>query len=282
MSRGVHNFIFTPRIQYNASVDPLSFDHMATIYDDTRVVNEEGFSAVLDFIIERYPPLKYKQFFEPGIGTGRIGIALAERGYQVTGIDISEKMLDILSEKLSRRKDSLPLVFQKADVTALPFKNNSFDICVIVHLFHLVRDWHKAVSEVFRVLKPAAPLIMIATGAGMEVPSINDRYRELCAECGRPAKPIGLPGIPTLQEYLKNLGRHMEIIENRWQWTQEVRIEEAFRHIKLRYYGMTRLVPKTLHMKVVRKLELELRKQYGSLDTVAEVTNQIKLMLVTV
>jgi ubiquinone/menaquinone biosynthesis C-methylase UbiE len=262
-------------------VKSLSFDPMADIYDETRVVNEKCFSAVLDFIVERYPPSRYKKLFEPGIGTGRIGMALADRGYRVTGIDISEKMLDVLSEKLSRRKDSLPLVFQKADVTALPFKDASFDICVVVHLFHLVRDWQKAVSEVFRVLKPGAPLVLIATGAGLEVPAINVRYRELCAECGRPAKSIGLPGIPAFQEYLKKLDRKTEIIENRWKWTQKVYISDAFQHIKLRYYGMTRLVPKTIHSKVVKKLELELKNQYSTLDTVVEVPNQMRLMLVT-
>ncbi|OGO18015.1 MAG: hypothetical protein A2Z15_08310 [Chloroflexi bacterium RBG_16_50_11] len=255
---------------------------MASVYDETRVVDEANFNAVLDLIIEKYPPSKYKKLFEPGIGTGRIGIALAERGYHVTGIDISRKMLKVLEKKLSCRQDSLPMVFKKADVTALTFEDTSFDISVVVHLFHLVRNWQKAVSEVLRVLKPGAPLIMIATGAGMEVPAINDRYRELCAECGHSANHIGLPGIPVLQEYLKNFGRHTEIIENRWQWTQKVRIDEAFRHIKLRYYGMTRLVPKAIHLKAVRKLESELRKQYGTLETELEVPNQMRLFLITV
>jgi len=253
---------------------------MAAVYDETRTIDEASFNAVLDLIAEKYPPPEYLKLLEPGIGTGRIGMALAERGYHVTGIDISRKMLKVLAGKLARRKDALPLVFQKADVTALPFEDTSFDISVVVHLFHLVRNWQKAVAEVLRVLKPGAPLVMIATGAGKEVISINERYRQLCAECGHPAKPIGMPGLPELKEYLKGFGRSMEIIEN-WQWTKKVRIDEAFRHIKLRYYGMTRLVPRTVHLKVVKKLKTELRQQYGVLETEVEVPNRMRLILIT-
>ena len=82
-------------------MESVSFDPMADIYDETRVFNEGCFNAALDFLTERFPPSKYNELLEPGIGTGRIGIPLAEKGYSVTGVDISEKMLKVLAEKLS-------------------------------------------------------------------------------------------------------------------------------------------------------------------------------------
>jgi ubiquinone/menaquinone biosynthesis C-methylase UbiE len=264
-----------------SSVDSLCFDPMADIYDDTRVINEACFNAVLDLIVEKYPPSKYKNLLEPGTGTGRIGIALAERGYQVNGIDISGKMLKVLEDKLKKRQYILPYTFKKADVTALPFSDASFDISVVVHLFHLVRNWQKAVAEVLRVLKPGAPLISFTTGAGLEIPAINDRYRELCAEFGHPSRLIGMTGFPEFNEYLQSLGRQVELIENRWQWTKKNRVDDAFRHIKLRYYGMTRLVPGEIHLNVVRKLERELLEQYGALDTEVEVPSQMRLVFIT-
>jgi ubiquinone/menaquinone biosynthesis C-methylase UbiE len=258
----------------------IAFDAMATIYDETRTFDKAIFDAVLDYLVEKFPPSDFRKLFEPGIGTGRIAIPLAEKGYHVTGVDISPKMLKALAGKLSRRRDSLPLVFRETDVTALPFEDASFDIAVVVHLFHLVRNWKKAVDEVLRVLKPGAPLIMIATGTGMEIPDVNNKYRELCTECGKPARPIGLPGLPALREYLKNYSRRVEIIENRWKWTQKVCVAEALRHVKLRYYGMTRLVPEAIHLKAVDRLEKELKKQYGPLETEVEVPNQMRLKLV--
>lgn len=263
-----------------SSVDSLCFDPMADVYDDTRVINERCFNSFLDFLTEKYPPSRYPNLLEPGTGTGRIGIPLAKRGYQVTGVDISSKMLNVLANKLSRRKDSVPFVFQKADVTDLPFQNATFDITIAVHLFHLIRNWQRAISEVFRVLKPGAPIICLTTGTGLEIPAINDRYRAICAEYGHPAKPVGLPHLSELKEYFKNLERQVEFIENRWQWTTTTRVDEEFHRIRLRYYGLTRLVPRAIHLKVVRKLKRELLKEYGTLDTEVTVPNQIRLLLI--
>src|SRR4030042_707865 len=112
----------------------MNFDSIAPIYDDTRVFDNECFNAALDFIVERYPPAVFKKLFEPGIGTGRIAIPLAERGYSVTGADISGEMLKILADKLRRREPPLNVSFQKTDVTALPFPDAAFDIAVAVHV----------------------------------------------------------------------------------------------------------------------------------------------------
>jgi ubiquinone/menaquinone biosynthesis C-methylase UbiE len=262
-------------------VDSISFDPMAAIYDETRVFNESCFNAALDFIVEKYPPVKYPKLFEPGIGTGRMAIPLAERGYSVTGADISGEMLKILAEKLSRSNPPLPVTFLKADITALHFPDAAFDISVATHVFHLVRNWKQAINEVLRVLKPGAPLILVYTGGGVEVPFINDRYRELCAGYGQSAKHIGLTKNAELQEYVGSLGRYTEMVENRWQWTNKVRVDEAVDHIKQKHYGMTHLVSDATHLKAVKSLELELRKQYGHLDIEVEVPHQMRLFFIT-
>jgi SAM-dependent methyltransferase len=255
---------------------------MAKIYDDSRVFDEGCFNAALDFLTERFPPSKFKKLFEPGIGTGRIGIQLAERGYHVTGVDISENMLKVLAEKLSRLPAPIPLRFQKADVTALPFRDASFDIAVAVHVFHLIRDWKKAVSEVLRVLKPDAPLILFFTGSGDEVPAIKDRYRELCAGSGHSASQIGLStNDDEFRSFLAAFDRRIETIENKWKWTQRIRVDESLRHIRSHYYSFTNLVPDSVHLEVVEKLERELQKQYGNLSVEVEVPNQMRLFLIT-
>jgi ubiquinone/menaquinone biosynthesis C-methylase UbiE len=266
---------------YNASVEFLSFDPMAAIYDETRIYDKTSFNAALDYIVSRFPPDRYPHLFEPGVGTGRIAIPLAERGYNVIGADISGEMLKILADKLMRRKSPLPVTYIRQDISSLPFQNTSFDIAVAVHIFHLIRDWKKAVNEVFRILKPGSPLILMYTGGGKEIPWVQDKYRELCTACGNPATHIGVSGLPELLEYLKNTGRHIETIENRWQWTRRSRVSEALENIKQRYYGMTRLVSEDIHRSVIEKLEAEVPKKYGSMDVEVEVPHQIRLMIAT-
>jgi predicted TPR repeat methyltransferase len=75
----------------------LSFDNMVRLYDETRIFDEECFESALDYMVERFPPRAFPNVLEPGIGTGRIAIPLAERGYRVTGVDISEEMLAFLT-----------------------------------------------------------------------------------------------------------------------------------------------------------------------------------------
>ena len=160
-------------------MESISFDSMAAVYDKTRIFDASCFSGALDCIKEKFHPRNYPHLFEPGIGTGRIALEFAVRGYRVTGVDISQEMLDLLKQKLANLNPLPQVSYRKADVTALPFLDNSFNICVAVHFFHLIPEWQKAVDEVLRVLKPEAPLVLIYTGYGTEIPSLQDRYVEL-------------------------------------------------------------------------------------------------------
>ncbi|MGD1120340.1 MAG: class I SAM-dependent methyltransferase [Dehalococcoidales bacterium] len=243
-------------------MDSISFDSMAAVYDETRALDEKSLNGALDLITTRFPPSQYQKLFEPGIGTGRIGIPLAERGYKVTGVDISENMLQVLQEKLARRPKALPVAFQKADITALPFKDAVYDISVATHVFHLIRHWKLAMSETLRVLKPKAPLVLMFTGAGMEAPDIRDRYRALAAGYGYTAKPIGMNTKTDLGDYLDSIGRHAEWVRDGWQWTQHVRLDKALADVKSKSYSDSKHVPDDVHTKVMEKIELELKKQY--------------------
>ena len=75
-------------------MESLNFDRMIKYYDETRIFNQKCFNEAINYIVERFPPKVYKKVFEPGIGTGRISIPLAQRGYHIYGIDISTEMLN--------------------------------------------------------------------------------------------------------------------------------------------------------------------------------------------
>lgn len=67
------------------------------------------------------PPAK---ILDVATGTGAQAYELAKQGYEVTGIDLSEGMLNQARKKYSH---TLKLKFLQADATTLPFKNNTFD-----------------------------------------------------------------------------------------------------------------------------------------------------------
>lgn len=68
---------------------------------------------------------------------------------------------------------------QKADITAMPFKDGDFDIVICSHVLEHIPDDRKAMREILRVLKPggvAMLMVPLATdGQGTdEQPDIND------------------------------------------------------------------------------------------------------------
>lgn len=96
------------------------------------------------------------KILEVGCGNGKTAIALAEAGMDVTAVDYSDVAIGICSA-YGRNID-----FRCADVTRLPFGDDSFDGSLAFHVFeHLSeQDMKAAASELLRVLKPSAKLLV--------------------------------------------------------------------------------------------------------------------------
>ncbi|MFC3067710.1 class I SAM-dependent methyltransferase [Phenylobacterium soli] len=96
---------------------------------------------------------------ELGAGSGRIAVALAERGLAVTGVDLSRPML----EQAEKRRAALPaaaagrLELRLGDMTALDLKR-SFDlvICPYFTLAHVPAGaaWRNSFATIARHLAP--------------------------------------------------------------------------------------------------------------------------------
>ena len=84
-----------------------------------------------------------------GCGTGRLAVALAERGARVWGVDPSAAMLAQARATAGRR-----VGFKQGRAEALPFKDGWFERAVLRLVVHLV-DRPLALPELARVLVPA-------------------------------------------------------------------------------------------------------------------------------
>jgi ubiquinone/menaquinone biosynthesis C-methylase UbiE len=83
-----------------------------------------------------------------GCGTGRLALALSERGARVWGVDVSEQMLAQAHVAVGQR---VGLKLGRAE--ALPFKGGWFERVVLRLVVHLV-DRPRALPEIARVLSP--------------------------------------------------------------------------------------------------------------------------------
>jgi ubiquinone biosynthesis O-methyltransferase len=101
-----------------------------------------------------------KSVLDAGCGTGIFSIIFANHGAEhVTGIDISEGSLHTARE-LKEKANLNNVQFQKQDMLALPFPEESFDIVWAWGTVHHTTDPFKAINELIRVLKPSGSILL--------------------------------------------------------------------------------------------------------------------------
>ncbi len=135
-------------------MNSLSFDGLAKLYDETRCFDRLRFQEAVQYLCECFPAHRFPHLMEAGIGTGRIALPLAEKGYTVAGVDLSWEMLTALKSMITAHPPAQPIRPAQADVTCLPLPAAAFDLALAVHLFYFVRNWQKAADEIQRTVRP--------------------------------------------------------------------------------------------------------------------------------
>jgi len=134
------------------------FNEVASDYDQWystqmgRFVDEIETTCAFDL----FSPEQGQNILDVGCGTGNFSIKLAEQGAVVIGIDVSEEMLSIARTKTG----ALPISYKNMDLYQLEFQDNTFDAVFSMAAFEFVEFPERALSELFRVLKPGGKLLV--------------------------------------------------------------------------------------------------------------------------
>lgn len=81
-----------------------------------------------------------------GVGAGRLAKPLSDLGFEITGVDVSRRML------LRARGNGLDRLVL-GDAYGLPFRDGAFDGTLMVHVLQSAVDWVRVAREVGRVTK---------------------------------------------------------------------------------------------------------------------------------
>ncbi len=127
------------------------FDEAAKAYDSWYESAKGSFADKVetDLAFNLFHPEKETRVLDAGCGTGNFSIKLAHMGCRVTGVDISEKMLDTARKKAQH--ESLDICFKNMNLYDLRFKDESFDGIFSMAALEFLRNPGKALEEMYRV-----------------------------------------------------------------------------------------------------------------------------------
>jgi demethylmenaquinone methyltransferase/2-methoxy-6-polyprenyl-1,4-benzoquinol methylase len=103
-----------------------------------------------------------KEMLDVATGTGDFALAaLKLNPDKITGVDISEGMLEIGRKKIKARGLNDRIVLLTGDSENLPFAENKFDAVTVAFGVRNFENLEKGLSEIFRVMKPGATLVVL-------------------------------------------------------------------------------------------------------------------------
>lgn len=113
-----------------------------------------------DWIERQFPPGQYALVLDMACGRGRHSLGLASRGYEVTGVDLAERAVQVAREQA--RRAGLHIRFEQGDIRT--WKGGAFDlVCNLFTSFGYFDDDEAnrgAVAAMAAHLKPGGWLVM--------------------------------------------------------------------------------------------------------------------------
>lgn len=156
----------------------------------------------------------------------------SRRKGSIIGVDVVDEMLDACRENLVEAEKTNPwfksefVDLKKGDALKLPVADNSIDVAAQNCLFNIFTksDLKKALSEMYRVLKPHGRLIMSDPVCEQEMPENLKKDEKLRALC--------LSGALPLKDYIK-------MITDIGFGTVEIRAKRPYRILAPGHYDTT-------------------------------------------
>ena len=225
------------------------YDRIAEVYDETR---EPLTPAAFDGFARILTRDGSRRILEAGVGTGRIALPLQGRGFEMTGVDLSKRML-----AKAREKGVHGLIL--ADADHLPFREKEFDATILAHVLHLLDDPARTFQGLSHIT--ANEIVALITRRDWErdsdddVSSFRERFRSAAAELGY-SRPGGWAGIGRVfQRESEFLASHpptsLLTLEDREVITT---VGERLSFLEKRPYGQLGEIPEEAFREIVRRI----------------------------
>lgn len=157
------------------ALSSLFWDFYAFCYDGVREL--KPYQEMLEQVLAELDLKPGMKVLDAGCGTGNLEALIAERypDVEVVAVDFSPAMLRRARKKIY----SDNIIFAEVDLNQpLPFPSNHFDRIVSINALHALKDPAITLSELSRLLKPDAKIILVALKENYHVPLILRAHQE--------------------------------------------------------------------------------------------------------
>ena len=163
-------------------------------------------AEALEDLIKSYTN-KEQKILDICCGYGRLAVPLVKEGYKVSGVDISENLIQFLNGFCA------PNVFTVGNMKDLPFEDSSFDFCFCVwasfNFLVTIQDQLRALEEMCRVLKPGGKALIECPFHDYEVPGAHISQ----VQVGN----LSYEYYPITVEHLRQLAK--QLFRRSWNWS---------------------------------------------------------------
>jgi ubiquinone/menaquinone biosynthesis C-methylase UbiE len=244
------------------------YSRIASSYDRYRDLSPSSLSLWLGKIIRWGRISSSAKVLDIGCGTGRLIIPLQQMTQtEVYGLDLSAEML----AQAQGKEGAEVIRWILGDAQALPFPDRFFDCTFMCLVLHHIEDKARAISEMYRVLKPGGrSLIWTTSHHQIKDSLLNEFFPSL--------QKIDLrrfPPIPTIKGLMGSAG-YIDICAEEVTFQEQVRTSDYIEKVRNRYISTLSLIDEEEFAAGTKKLERALPRRYGQ-----RMTRESRFMIVT-
>ncbi len=231
-----------------------------------------------EYINENCSLTEKSRILDLGIGTGRLSLPLIRKQkIWIIGLDISEEMLNEARKKLNAHLAMTGVAsLIHGDACHLPFRSQSFDLIIIVHVLHLIKDWKAVLMEGDRCLIPGKK--QIAQGSvhiSWHKTAPFQTYWESLKSQGYDQKRLGLKESQESEEFLNQLGYSVQKFS--YQEKIEASLKKTFSMLEQRVFSSQWRVSEEKHLKAIKEAR-EWVQQHQNLEMI-DTTLELEIQL---
>jgi SAM-dependent methyltransferase len=132
-------------------------------------------APVHEELVRRLAPRSGERWLDVATGTGAVAFLAAREGPVVTGLDLSEPLLE--RARAHAEREGLPVAFDLGDAQRLPYDDASFDVVSSSFGVIFAPDSEAAAGELARVVRPGGRIGLTTWCPNDRVAAIYERFQ---------------------------------------------------------------------------------------------------------